>query len=127
LAAPRRRLSPDQPTSGVVPRHATVPAVTPVPEPSYRALLAVPTLPRILVSMAFARVAGAMLSIAIVLFTLTHYRSPELAGIVTFASIMPGLAVSPIAGALLDRHGRTRLVIVGYLVGAGSLLLIGAL
>src|SRR3990172_7486181 len=95
--------------------------------PSYGALLAVPSLPRILVSMAVARIAGAMLSIAIVLFTLTHYRSPELAGLVTFASIMPGLVVSPIAGALLDRHGRTRLVILDYLVGAGSLLMIGGL
>jgi MFS family permease len=68
-----------------------------------------------------------MVSIAIILFTLTEYRSAELAGIVTFVSIVPGLIVSPIAGALLDRHGRTRLVVFDYLVGAGSLVLIGAL
>ena len=97
------------------------------PIASYRALLAVPSLQRILLSMAIARIGGAMLSIAIVLFALTHYRSPELAGLVTFVSIMPGLVVSPIAGALLDRHGRTRLVMLGYLVGAGSLFLIGGL
>lgn len=100
-----------------------------IPEqaPSYRALFGVPTLPRILLSMAIARIAGAMVSVAIILFTLTRYRSPELAGIVTFVSIVPGLLVSPIAGALLDRHGRTRLVVVDYLVGAGSLVLIGVL
>ena len=51
-----------------------------------------------------------MVSIAIVLFTLTEYGSPALAGLVTLASILPGLLVAPIAGALLDRHGRMRLV-----------------
>jgi MFS family permease len=77
--------------------------------------------------MAIARIAGAMVSVAIILFTLAHYQSAELAGIVTFVSIVPGLLVSPIAGALLDRHGRTRLVVFDYLVGAGSLVLIGVL
>ncbi len=101
--------------------------MTQTPEPSYRALFAVPTLPRILFSMAIARIAGAMVSIAIILFTLAHYRSPELAGVVIFVAIMPGLLVSPIAGALLDRHGRTRLVVVDYLIGAASLVLIGVL
>jgi MFS family permease len=101
--------------------------VLPSTDRSYRALLAVPSLPRIIVSMAVARVAGAMVSIAIVLFTLSEYHSPELAGLVTFVGIMPGLLVSPIAGALLDRHGRTRLVMVDYWVGAVSLVLIGGL
>ncbi len=101
--------------------------MTPPADRSYRALLAVPSLTRILLSMAVARIAGAMVSIAIVLFTLSAYRSPELAGAVLFASIMPGLLVSPIAGALLDRHGRTRLVMLDYFVGAGSLALIGGL
>jgi len=101
--------------------------VTPEPVPSYRALFDVPTLPRILASMAIARIAGAMVSIAIILFTLVEYHSPELAGVVTFVGIVPGLLVSPIAGALLDRHGRTRLVVFDYLVGAASLTLIGVL
>jgi MFS family permease len=94
---------------------------------SYRALLAVRSLPRILLSMAVSRIAGAMLSVAIILFTLDEYHSPELAGLVTFVGIMPGLLVSPIAGALLDRHGRMRLVMFDYWVGAGSLVLIGLL
>jgi predicted MFS family arabinose efflux permease len=94
---------------------------------SYRALLAVPTLGRVLVSMQIARTAQSMVSISLVLFTLATYRSPGLAGLVTFASVFPGLVASPVAGALLDRHGRVRLVVLDYLVALGSLVLIGTL
>jgi len=104
------------------------PIVTPSPGPrSYRALLRVPTLGRVLVSMQIARTAQSMLSVALVLFTLAAYDSPGLAGIVTFASVFPGLVASPVAGALLDRHGRVRLVILDYLVALGALVLIGSL
>src|SRR5207237_3347812 len=37
------------------------------------------------------------------------------------------IVVSPIAGALLDRHGRVRLIMLDYAVGALSLFLIGGL
>ncbi len=94
---------------------------------SYRALLAVPTLGRVLVAMQVARTAQSMLGIALVLFTLAAYRSPGLAGLVTFASVFPGLVASPIAGALLDRHGRVRLVVLDYLVAGSALVLIGVL
>jgi MFS family permease len=94
---------------------------------SYRALLAVPSLGRILLGMGLARVAQAMVAIALVLFTLAEYRSPELAGLVTFASIFPGIAISPIAGVLLDRHGRIRLMIADYVVAATSLFVVAAL
>lgn len=77
--------------------------------------------------MLLGRVAGQMVSLIFVLFVLQRHGSPELAGIVTFASIAPGLAVSPISGALLDRQGRVRLVLLDYLVAAGSLALIAAL
>jgi MFS family permease len=77
--------------------------------------------------MQVARTAQSMVSIALVLFTLAAYRSPELAGLVTFASIFPGLVASPVAGALLDRHGRVRLIILDYLVAVGALVLIGSL
>jgi MFS family permease len=94
---------------------------------SYRALLAVPWLPRILLAMQLARIAQSMVSIALVLFTIIEYGSPVLAGVVTLASTLPGLAVSPIAGALLDRHGRTRLVRLDYVVALVALALIGSL
>lgn len=94
---------------------------------SYRALLGVPALGRILVGMQVARIAGQMVSIAIVLFTLDAFHSAALAGAVTFAGIFPGLLASPIAGALLDRHGRSRLIAIDYTVALASLALIGLL
>lgn len=94
---------------------------------SYRALLRIPTLPRILVAMQLARIAQSMVGVAIVLFTLQEYGSPQLAGIVTFAATFPGLLVSPIAGAMLDRHGRTRLILLDYAMELVALTLMGGL
>ena len=94
---------------------------------SYRALLAVPALPRVLAGMFVARISQTALGIALVLFTLDRFHSPALAGFVTFASIFPGLIVSPLAGAILDRHGRTRFIVLDFLVAMGSLALIGIL
>ncbi len=94
---------------------------------SYRALLGVPRLGRVVASMGLARIGQSMLGVALVLFALEVYDSPVLAGAVTFASVVPGLLIAPIAGALLDRHGRVRLMIVDYAVALASLLLIGGL
>jgi MFS family permease len=96
-------------------------------DPSYRALLEVPRLSRVVASMGLARIGQSMLGVALVLFALAVYDSPALAGIVTFASVVPGLLIAPIAGALLDRHGRVRLMILDYVVALGSLALIGGL
>lgn len=95
--------------------------------PSYRALLDVPSLGRALLGTFIARFAQSMVGVAMVLFTLTEYGSPALAGAVTFASIAPGLAVSPIAGALLDQLGRTRLIVLDFLIAMVALCLIGVL
>ena len=94
---------------------------------SYRALLGVPSLARALLGMQTARIAQSMVGLALVLFTLERYGSPALAGLVTFAGIAPGLVVSPIAGALLDRHGRTRFITLDFIVAALSMALIGVL
>ena len=94
---------------------------------SYRALLSVPWLSRILLAMIVARIAQSMVAIAIVLFTLGQFGSPTLAGVVTLALTLPGLLVSPIAGALLDRHGRMRLVQLDYVVALVALSLIAIL
>jgi MFS family permease len=102
--------------------------VTPAtPTPSYRALLGVPMLPRVLLGMQIARIAQSMIGVAIVLFTLQQYDSPALTGLVTFVAIFPGLLISPIAGALLDRHGRARLVVLDYIVALASMFAIGLL
>jgi len=94
---------------------------------SYRALLALPSVRRLLIGMQIARIGQAMMSVTFVLFTLDVYHSAKLSGMATFFSIFPGLVVSPIAGTLLDRHGRIRLVVLDYLVALGSLTLIGVL
>ena len=64
-----------------------------------------------------ARTASQMMLLTLVLFVLQRFHSPSLAGITVFLSIAPGVALSPIAGALLDRHGRVRLITLDYLVG----------
>ena len=96
-------------------------------KPSYRALLRVPTLGRVLLSMQVARVAQSIVGVALVLFTLDRFGSPAFAGLVTFASIFPGLLLSPVAGALLDRHGRIRLVLLDYVVALLAMMVIGGL
>ena len=94
---------------------------------SYRALLKPPYVARLLLGMQIARIGQSMVSVAIVLFTLTSYHSAALAGMATFFSVFPGLVVSPIGGALLDRHGRMRLVALDYLVSLGALAVMGTL
>jgi MFS family permease len=95
--------------------------------PSYRALLGVPSLWRVLLAMQVARIAQSMVSIVVILFALQRYNSPQLAGLVAFASIAPGMLISPIAGALLDRHGRVRLIILDYVVATTAMLLVAGL
>ena len=97
------------------------------PAPSYRALLAVPSLGRVLLGMQISRIAQSMVSIVVILFALQRYNSAPLAGTVAFFSIAPGMVISPIAGALLDRHGRVRLIILDYVVAATSLFLVASL
>jgi MFS family permease len=110
-----------------MPSAAPVPTLTPPPAPSYRALLRVPSLGRVLLGMQIARIAQSMISIVMILFALQRYNDPSLAGLVAFASIVPGLVISPIAGALLDRHGRVRLIILDYIVVTITLGLIATL
>jgi MFS family permease len=97
------------------------------PKPSYRAVLGVPSLGRVLLGMQIARIAQSMISIVMILFALQRYNDPSLAGLVAFASIFPGLIISPIAGALLDRHGRVRLIILDYTVVTVALTAVAVL
>jgi MFS family permease len=74
--------------------------------------------------MLLARTATTMVQLILVLFALDRFHSPGLAGAVTFLALAPGLLLSPIAGALLDRHGRVKLMVVDYVVAAVALALI---
>jgi MFS family permease len=88
-------------------------------EPSYRDLLRVRGFGRVVLGTFLARLGGQMWGIILVLFVLQRYRSPSLAGLTLLFSILPGLVFSPVAGALLDRQGRVRLMILDYAVTAG--------
>jgi len=99
----------------------------PAERTTYVALFRVPTFPRLASSVVLARTANAMMQLALVLFVLQRFHSPSLAGLTIFLAIAPGVAMSPIVGALLDRHGRVRLIMLDYAVGAISLLLIAGL
>lgn len=87
-------------------------------QPSYGALLRVPGFGRVALGTVLARLGGQMWEIVLVLFVLQRYRSPSLAGLTVLLSIVPGLALSPIAGALLDRQGRVRLMVIDYTLTA---------
>ena len=94
---------------------------------TYPDLFRIPAFPRLAGGVMLARTASQMMQLTLVLFVLQRFHSPTLAGITVFLAIVPGIATSPLAGALLDRHGRVRLITLDYLVGAASLLAIAGL
>jgi MFS family permease len=94
---------------------------------TYRSLLQVRGLPRLVVAAMLGRIGGQMASVALVLFALERFHSPAVAGITVFASAFPGIAVSPLAGAILDRSGRIKLIMLDYSVAALAMALIVAL
>ncbi len=100
-----------------------VPADTSLP-PSYRSLIRVPGLRRLLVAALLGRTAIQMLSVAMVLFVLQRFHSTALAGVTVFAYAFPGVVVSPLAGALLDRSGRASLIRLDYSIAAGAIALV---
>src|SRR5437762_1625413 len=93
-------------------------SVLPEVAPSYRRLFSIEGFPRLVSGMLLARTSNTMVSLVLVLFALERFHSATIAGLVAFLSLAPGLLLSPIAGALLDRHGRTRLMVVDYIVAA---------
>ena len=87
----------------------------------------VPGFARLYAGLLLGRVGGNTVAIALILFVLTRYHSPQLAGATAFFAILPGILVSPLAGALLDRRGRARFVVLDYLIAAFAVGLIAAL
>jgi MFS family permease len=96
-------------------------------ETSYRALFKVSGFTQLLVSTLAARSATQMFSVLLVLFVLETHHSAELSGIVIVCSQVPGIIVSPLAGALLDRGSRVALMRVDYLFGSTCIAAIGVL
>jgi len=91
---------------------------------NYRSLIRVRGLPRLMVAALLGRTAGQMGSVALVLYALQRFHSPAIAGATVFASAFPGIAVSPLAGAILDRSGRIKLIMLDYSVAAAVMALI---
>ncbi len=88
--------------------------------PTYRDVFRVPGIPALVAAMFTARLGGQLNGVVFVLFVLERYHSATLTGIVGLASLLPGTLLSPLAGALLDRYGRIRLILLDYVVGAAT-------
>ncbi|MGW6445462.1 MFS transporter [Lentzea sp. NPDC055074] len=70
----------------------------------------------LLLSASLSRLASEMTLFTVVLSVLVRFDSPVLAGLSGFFLTLPGFLVSPVAGALLDRVGARRAVILDMLV-----------
>jgi MFS family permease len=79
---------------------------------SYVQLIRLPNVLPLLAAICLSRFADRMFAVAIVFHAIAAFGSPALAGFLSFAATAPGLLVSPLAGAFLDRAGATRGVIV---------------
>jgi MFS family permease len=99
----------------------------PAARPTYGQLFRVPSFAQLAAGSLLARTALQMWSIALVLVVLQRFHSPSLAGLAAFLGVVPGLVVSPISGALLDRHGRLRLILLDYVVVTICLVTLGML
>jgi MFS family permease len=94
---------------------------------SYRGVLQLPGMSRLLLAACFSRLAGRMFMLAIVLYVLERFRSPALVGWIAFAAMAPGLAISPLAGALLDRVGAARAIVINMAASAAILFALAGL
>jgi MFS family permease len=80
-----------------------------------------------MVAALLGRTAGQMMGVALVLYALQRFHSPAVAGLAVFAGAFPGVLMSPLAGAMLDRRGRIGLISLDFLVAAGAMSLIAVL
>lgn len=85
---------------------------------SYHVLLRIAGFKTLIMAATFSRLAGRMFILTLVLFTIAKFSSPVLAGWMTFAAIVPGLLVSPVAGVILDRLGPTIAIRIDMLASA---------
>ena len=95
-----------------------------MPELTYRQVVRMPHVAPLLGGALCSRLAEQMFTLVLVLHVLDVFKSPALAGLVVFAAVAPGLIISPVAGALLDRVGAVRSIVADLVASA---LLVGAL
>jgi predicted MFS family arabinose efflux permease len=89
---------------------------------SYSELLRLPDVPQLLAATCLSRLGGRILILAVVLYTLSEFRSPALAGWVAFASMVPGMIVSPMAGVVIDRISPAKAIIVDMISSTTMIL-----
>jgi MFS family permease len=85
---------------------------------SYRQLIRLPNVLALLSAACLSRLADRMFAIAIVFHALAAFGSPTIAGWIAFAAVAPGLLISPLAGALLDRAGVLRSIVADLALSA---------
>jgi hypothetical protein len=91
---------------------------------SYRQLIRLPNVFALLAATGLSRLANRMFAIAIVFHALAAFASPAVAGWTAFAAMAPGLLISPLAGALLDRAGAIRGIVADLGFSAALALLL---
>jgi hypothetical protein len=91
-----------------------------MPSPSYRALFAQRYAKSVVLGLLLSRTAAYMWRLTIVLLVLEYFHSPVLAGAVALLGWLPGSLLSPVAGALLDRHTKLPLVVLDYGIAAST-------
>lgn len=74
----------------------------------------------LLLATCLSRLAGRMFALTIVLYALARTGSPIVAGWLAFTAVAPGLAISPLAGALIDRGGSVWAISVDMAASAAS-------
>ncbi|SCL26335.1 Predicted arabinose efflux permease, MFS family [Micromonospora pallida] len=85
---------------------------------SYRQVLASPNVPQLLLAASLSRLAEGVLLFVVVLYVIVEFGSASLAGLSAFFLTLPGFLVSPVAGAVLDRLGVVRAVVLDTLSSA---------
>lgn len=85
---------------------------------TYRQVVRMPRVAPLLGSALCSRLAEQMFTLVLVFHVLDVFESPALAGVVVFAAVAPGLIISPVAGALLDRIGAVRSIVADLLASA---------
>ncbi|HVB00001.1 MAG TPA: MFS transporter [Acidimicrobiales bacterium] len=93
----------------------------------YRELFRLAGFTPLILSSLFARMATQMFSVLIVLFVLGTGHSSALSGIVLLVGQVPGILVSPIAGALLERNAKVMFMKLDFFTAAVAMALISSL
>ena len=97
-------------------------------EASFGDLWRLPGMRPLAVSVGLSRwVLDGMLPITLVLTCLRNFGSPAIAGLLVLLGTLPGLALTPFAGALLDRRGRIAFIRLDVLLAIAAFAMLAAL